>query len=76
MPVFKPTMEKTMASQAEIPYVVMIITCSHCETKQSVHVAARAGFAQMLDQGVACIKCKTEFDVLLPNKIIEGPFPA
>lgn len=56
------------------PYVIFTIPCSHCGTKQTVHVAARTGFAQMSDQMIVCVKCKKEFSVLVPDRILRGPF--
>lgn len=55
-------------------FVVMTVECNHCKTKQSVHVAAKPGFAQMGDQSVSCISCKKQFDVMVPDRIIGGPF--
>jgi hypothetical protein len=47
----------------------------HCKQKQIVHVYVRAGRSPMNNQTVTCIKCKKEFDVLVPDPIIGGPFP-
>ena len=60
---------------ADERYVVMTVECSRCKTKQKVHVAARAGFAQMGDQTIRCIRCNTHFKVTVPDRIIRGPFP-
>ena len=57
-------------------YVSMTVTCTHCGAKQVVRVAAQTGFAQMSNQAVLCVKCKKEFDVMVPDKIVGGPFPA
>jgi hypothetical protein len=56
-------------------YIVMTVECPGCKTKQKVHVAARSGFAQMGSQTIPCIKCEKDFDVMVPDKIIRGPFP-
>jgi hypothetical protein len=61
---------------ADERFVVMTVECHHCNTKQTVHVAARAGFAQLGSQTIPCIKCKKDFDVMVPDKIVGGPFPA
>jgi hypothetical protein len=61
---------------AEDCYVVMTVQCQHCKAKQSVHVAAPTGFAQMGNQTIHCIKCKRNFDVSVPDKTVEWPFPA
>jgi hypothetical protein len=57
-------------------YVVMAVACTHCREKQRVHVAARPGFNGPGAQTVACIKCEGDFDVMVPDKIVGGPFPA
>ena len=59
---------------ADEHYIVMAVECP-CKTKQKVHVAARTGGAQMGDQTVRCIKCDKDFDVLVLDKILRGPFP-
>jgi len=60
---------------ADERYAVMTVECQRCKTKQKVHVAARSGFAQMGSQTIPCIKCEKDFDVMVPDKIIRGPFP-
>jgi hypothetical protein len=57
-------------------YVVMTVECSHCKTKQKVHIHARTGASQMGNEIVVCIQCENPFKVMLPDKIIRGPFPA
>ena len=57
-------------------YVIMTVECTHCKTKQKVHVNARPGFAQMSDQSIPCIRCNQHFVVRVPDKILAGPFPA
>lgn len=59
---------------ADEPYVVMTVECKHCKTRQAVHVAAKPGFGGMGDQLVSCISCKKQFDVMVPDRIIGGPF--
>jgi predicted Zn finger-like uncharacterized protein len=56
-------------------YVVMTVECPHCKTKQKVHVNARTGASQMVDQAVTCLRCANHFSVMLPDRIIRGPFP-
>ena len=60
---------------ADEHFVVMTVECQLCKTKQKVHVAARSGFAQMGSHTIPCIKCEKDFDVMVPDKIIRGPFP-
>jgi hypothetical protein len=55
-------------------FVVMTVECKHCKTKQTVHVAAKPGFAQMGPQSVSCVGCKKRFHVLVPDRIVRGPF--
>jgi hypothetical protein len=61
---------------ADERYVVMTVECPTCKTKQKVHVDARTGPSQIGDQTIPCIKCTNRFKVVIPNKIIRGPFPA
>ena len=61
---------------AEERYIVMMVECKYCKTKQKVHVAARTGFAQMGNQTIRCINYETYFDVMIPDRIVGGPFPA
>ncbi len=56
-------------------FVVMTVECKHCKTQQAVHVAAKPGSAQMGDQTIPCVKCKKSFDVMVPDRIVGGPFP-
>jgi hypothetical protein len=51
------------------------VYCQHCKQKQIVHVFVRAGRSPMNNQTVNCIKCKKEFEVLVSDPIIGGPFP-
>ena len=57
-------------------YVVTTVQCSLCKAKQKIHVAARVGFGQMGHHIIRCINCEKYFDVMVPDKIIRGPFPA
>jgi ssDNA-binding Zn-finger/Zn-ribbon topoisomerase 1 len=55
-------------------YVLMTISCPSCEKGQVVQVRARTGFAQMSLQSVDCVGCKNQFEVMLPDSIVGGPF--
>ena len=61
---------------ADKPYVVMTVECPTCKTKQKVHVAASAGFEQKGDRTIQCIRCDNHFKVTVPDRIVDGPFPA
>ncbi len=61
---------------ADERYVVMKVECSRCKTKQKVHVNTRPDISQMGDQTVLCLQCSNPFKVMLPDKIIRGPYPA
>jgi hypothetical protein len=65
-----------MESAQPARYVPMPVTCTSCNEKQIVHIAATTGFSQMGDQEVECLKCKDVFRVMVPARIIAGPFPA
>ena len=56
-------------------FVVMTVKCEHCKAKQRIHVRARKGFSLMGLQAIPCIKCKKDFEILFPDKIVGGPFP-
>jgi len=63
-----------MASPTKLPYVAIPVTCPQCQAKQTVHVVAQTGFAQIGDQTVICKKCDEMFNVMVPAKITDGPF--
>jgi ribosomal protein S27E len=65
-----------MASTPKPNYIVIPVECDDCHEKQTVHVAARTGFRQMGDQTIKCVRCGKDFNVFVPNKIIDGPFGA
>jgi hypothetical protein len=56
-------------------YVVMVVECTHCKTKQKVHVAVSGGATQMAYEPIQCLQCDKQFKFLLPDKILRGPFP-
>lgn len=55
-------------------YAAFPVTCGRCGAKQAVHILGRTGDAQVSMQTVVCAKCKGEFSVLVPDRIIAGPF--
>jgi hypothetical protein len=61
-------------SRANQPYSEVTVYCSRCKQKQVVRVLARTGFWLGAHQAVKCLKCGQEFDVMLPDSIIGGPF--
>jgi transcription elongation factor Elf1 len=63
-----------MASPTKLPYVPIPLTCPHCQAKQTIQIVAQTGFGQMVDQTVTCKKCDEMFNVMVPAKIIDGPF--
>ncbi len=63
-----------MSRVAKVPHVVITISCPGCRQKQVVQVRPRTGFAQMADQKVRCVKCESEFNVMVPDQIVGGPF--
>jgi hypothetical protein len=66
------TEEPAMADER---YVVMMVECSRCKTKQKVHIVASTGGTQMVNQTIQCIKCSDHFRVTVPDRILRGPFP-
>ncbi len=63
-----------MTDSAKSPYVVMNIVCPRCQEKQAVQVRAVGGFAQMGGQTTRCVKCQRDFDAMVPDVIVGGPF--
>ena len=57
-------------------YVEMTVECPRCQTKQKIHVAVRTRPTQAADELIQCINCGKRFRVSLPDKIVDGPFPA
>jgi ribosomal protein S27E len=55
-------------------YVVMTVSCGHCQQEQIVHVLAGAGIWSRAHQSVECLRCGQHFEVMLPDAIIGGPF--
>jgi hypothetical protein len=64
-------MPQVQMKRAIIP---ITISCVHCQQDQVVHTEARTGFWQMAHQSVKCVKCAQNFDVMIPDAIIAGPF--
>jgi hypothetical protein len=60
---------------ADERYVVMTVECQHCKIKQKVHIAASTDGAQMGSQTMSCINCPNHFKVMVPARIVGGPFP-
>lgn len=62
-------------NRSDEPYIVMTVECTHCKTKQKVHVAVHVGPGSMPNQSLACIQCNRHFVVTIPDKVLRGPFP-
>ena len=56
------------------PYSVVTISCGYCKQKQVVQILSRTGFWLGRRQSVKCLKCGQEFEVMLTDAIIAGPF--
>jgi hypothetical protein len=54
---------------------IVAVKCPHCNTCQKVHIIGRTGTSQMA-QHAKCLACQQPFEVMLPNNIVAGPFPA
>ena len=63
-----------MTNSTKPPHVVMTIICPRCQEKQAVQVRAGGGFAQMSGQAIRCVKCERDFDAMVPDVIVGGPF--
>ena len=60
--------------QLKHDYVVMTVSCGHCQQEQLVHVLAGTGAWSTAHQSVDCLRCGQHFEVILPDAIIGGPF--
>ena len=60
--------------QLKYPYTVATVSCGHCNQEQVVQILARSGFWLRVRQSVKCLNCGQEFEVILPDAIIGGPF--
>jgi hypothetical protein len=61
---------------AKSGFVLVPIECTYCKAQQTVHIVARTGAPRMGYQSIPCIRCERDFDVLVADKILSGPFPA
>jgi hypothetical protein len=61
-------------AQMKRSYFAVTVSCHHCQQEQVVHVQSRTGFWSMAHQSVKCLKCERQFDVMVPDAIIDGPF--
>jgi hypothetical protein len=63
-------------SQAQMKrsYVAVTVSCIHCKQDQIVHVQPGGGCWSKAHQWVLCVNCKREFEVMVPDAIIAGPF--
>jgi ribosomal protein S27E len=63
-------------AQLKHSYTVVTVSCSHCKQEQVVYILDRGGSWSMAHQSVRCLNCAQEFDVMVPDAIISGPFLA
>lgn len=58
-----------------VPHIVVPVSCSHCHQQQVVQVrASTTRTGRMNDDSVRCVKCGKDFDVIVPDEIVGGPF--
>jgi uncharacterized CHY-type Zn-finger protein len=57
-----------------LSYVVIEVECTRCHHKQKVEVYEREKRAEMVEESVVCDVCKIPYNVMLPDKIVEGRF--
>jgi hypothetical protein len=55
-------------------YVVMPLECPFCQEQQNLHLRARTGPVHLSEETIKCVKCELDFKILVPDKIIGGPF--
>ncbi len=53
--------------QLKQDYVVMTVSCGHCQQEHIVHVLAGTGTWSSAYQSVVCVKCGQQFDVTIPT---------
>jgi DNA-directed RNA polymerase subunit M/transcription elongation factor TFIIS len=59
----------------EVHQVAVSLECPRCHTKQAAYVKPQHGFDQMSNpQMVVCAGCHNEFQILIPDRVIDGPF--
>jgi ribosomal protein S27E len=61
-------------AQMKRSYFAMTVSCGHCQEEQVVPVQACTGSWSMAHQSVKCLKCEKDFEVMLADAIIVGPF--
>jgi ribosomal protein S27E len=61
-------------AQMKRSYIAVAVSCGHCQEEQVVHVEARSGSWSMAHQSVKCLKCEKDFEVMVADAIIGGPF--
>jgi len=54
-------------------YVLMTVSCPHCQQKANRSRTRARGFGVMSEQVINCLTCKQDFAVMVPDKIVEGP---
>jgi DNA-directed RNA polymerase subunit M/transcription elongation factor TFIIS len=54
--------------------LVTTVECQHCKVRHKIYVAAQTGVAQMREQVIPCINCGKYFALVVPDKIVDGPF--
>jgi hypothetical protein len=64
----------TRMATPKAAHIMTPVSCQHCQQKQVVQVLAGAGPAGTSDQLIACLNCKKDFPVMLPDRIVGGPF--
>jgi hypothetical protein len=62
------------STQLKYPSTVVTVSCGRCKQEQVVQILARSGFWLRVRQSVKCLKCGQEFEVMLPDALIGGPF--
>jgi hypothetical protein len=61
-------------AQMKRTYIAVSVSCGHCRQEQVVHIEDRMGFWSMAHQSVKCLKCEKEFEVMVADAIVGGPF--
>jgi transcription elongation factor Elf1 len=64
-----------MASNPTPPHVLIVLTCPHCQKKNSVAVVKHLEINNYEKSEVHCAYCGKSWDASLPGPILAGPFP-
>ena len=54
--------------------ILRTITCTHCQKRQTVRTRIQPGVRLIRPQSVKCVSCENDFEVVVPDEIVSGPY--